>query len=91
MDNQWKMEQPKGLCLIFLLQEAKEAVSTNFIKKCVLGYIELKIISQVYSDAYLYTKWAEHVSSCEQGYVSTKTAFWILGNSPYHRLQTKQK
>lgn len=56
MDNQWKMEQPKGLCLIFFLEEAKEAVSTNFIKKCVLCYIELKIISQVYSDAYLYTK-----------------------------------
>lgn len=37
------------------------------------------------------SKGAEHVSSCEQGYVSAKAAYWILGNSPYHRLQTEQK
>lgn len=33
----------------------------------------------------------EYVSSCEQGYISAKTADWTRGNSPYHRLQAEQK
>lgn len=50
-------------------------VSTNLIKKYVLCYVELKFISQVFSDAHLCAERAEHVSSCEQGYISAKAAY----------------